>query len=265
MFGIICMLLCCFFYALLNCLARYLSTTIHPLTMVFYRNFIALILILPFVIPKISAIINRESFNRLNLARGIGGFLSMAFWNYGRIFLKEKLSFDKIIALTLGFFGTYVILKPDVNGISLATIYVLMSSLIWASTNIMVKKLTKSQDAYTIVFYMALIIAPISFPWVIMHPYIPNLKELGIITLIALSSNIAQILIAKAYTKTRVTVVIPFDFTRLIFGSMIAYIMFGEILQLNTLIGSIMILIAGYLVAYMELKRKNEKVVVEAS
>lgn len=286
-YGILCILACCFFYAFVNCFSKIVAKNMHPFTMVFYRNIIALIFILPFVINKLPILLTKSSFNKLNLARGVGGYLSMFLWFaaikelpvtevtalsfltpifvsiLAVVIFKERITFVKVFALIIGFAGTYVILNPKIQGFSIGVFYVLMSCLVWASTNIMVKRLTVTQDAYTIVFYMTLVIVPISLPWLIINPYLPSMYELSYLAVIAIASNIAQVFMAKAYSRAQVTLLMPFDFTRLIFTSLIAFIMFEELLAQNTVMGSLMILLAGYLVAVGEkMYKKREKLKV---
>jgi drug/metabolite transporter (DMT)-like permease len=286
MLGISFMLASCFFYALMNCFSKLVTHSVDPMTMVFYRNLFALITIAPFAYYNNKQLISRNSFTRVNLARGVGGFLSMTLWFLAIaelpvteviavsfltpilvsllavFFLKEQMTIEKAFALFTGLIGVYIVLRPQGTGVNIATGYILAACFIWASTSIMIKQLTKTQDSFTIVFYMALIIVPMTLPWAVYNPYTPTIGEAFYLLLIAISSNAAQVFMAKAYKVTRVTVVMPFDFTRLIFTSFIAYSMFGEIMSKSTMIGGVIIAIAGYVVASKEFKKKNQ---VEAS
>lgn len=274
------MLLCCFFNASLTCMVRYLGENISPYTILFYRNFFSLLIIAPFALSDIRS--NKDSdlykFSKLNLARGVGGFLSMIFWFLGvvylpiteavalsftlplfvtifaMIFLKERITYDKWLALLIGSIGVYLILLPGTTGFNKLSILVLVSTILWASTNIMVKSLTSSQSPQVIIFYMALTIFPLSIPFFIKNFHIPNLKEFVILILIACSSNIAQLFLAKAYKVTKVSVVIPFDFTRLIFASIFSFLLFSEIIKMHTIIGAALIIFGSFIVVRKESK-----------
>lgn len=270
--GIIYMLECCFSFSLMYCIARYLSSTVNPLVMVFYRNLFALIIMLPFLLKKYQFQEIILNFNLNNLLRGIFGFLSMYLWFIAIsgapvntivsisfltpiitsllavIILKEPLTIYKLFALTIGFVGSFIIIQPQLGKLDQYILCSLASCFTWSISNLLVKKLVKSQNPYIIVFYMSLIITMICSPFLIKNWYIPSLKEIILLLLIGGLSNIAQIFLAKAYEKTPITIVMPFDFSRLIFSSIITYVMFKEILQINNLIGSIMIIFAGYLV-----------------
>ena len=61
-----------------------------------------------------------------------------------------------------------------------------------------------------------------------------------------------------AYKRAAITLVVPFDFTRLIFTSAIAYIAFGEIISLSTIIGSVMIVLGAFFIVFIENRKNNE-------
>jgi drug/metabolite transporter (DMT)-like permease len=275
------MLESCFCYSLMYCIVKYMSISIHPLTLLFYRNLLASIFILPFITQSLLTKKNIISlFNFTNFIRGILGFISMSLWFIALsgsfvtevvaisfltpiitcmlavVFLQEKFNIIKIFSLLIGFIGAYVIIHPNTEGgLNQFALYAFLSCFSWAVSNVLVKKLSKDQEPVIIVFYMSLVVMLCSVPWLLMNWHLPTLKEFLLMSIIAILSNMAQVLIAKSYKKTDVTIVMPFDFTRLIFSSILAYLLFSEPLKFSTFLGSIIIIIAGYILTKSALKK----------
>lgn len=281
MLGISFMLISRFFMAFSNCLTKVVVLSIDPMNMAFYRNVLALITIAPFAYYYNRQLLSRNPLTKVNIARGVGGFLGtvLFFLSIAElpvsevtaltsitplfvcllavIFLKEKMTIEKLIALFAGLLGIYIIFKPQ-GTVNIAIGYILAACLVWASTNILTKNLTKTQDSFTIVFDAALLAVPLSLPWAIYNPYIPTMKEIFSLSLNGILITAAQLFMTKAYSVTRVTVVTPFDFTRLIFVGIISYFMLDEAITQRNIIGGLIIAIAGYVVVLKELKNKNQ-------
>ena len=89
---------------------------------------------------------------------------------------------------------------------------------------------------------------------------VPYYQDLGLIEVVlfiflGLVSNLTHIYISLSYSKADLSVVQPFDFSRLIFTSLIAYFVFEEVIDLWVVIGSIVIL-SGVFVAAPKRKKK---------
>ena len=59
------------------------------------------------------------------------------------IFLKERIKIRRVIALSIGFIGTIIVLRPEVS-INFGGILILTSALIWSLSLIFIKKLTET-------------------------------------------------------------------------------------------------------------------------
>ena len=77
------------------------------------------------------------------------------------------------------------------------------------------------------------------------------LISLGLIFLINITA------VFKAYKYADLSTLMPFDFSGMIFTAIIAYICFGEIIMINTLIGSIIIVTSSLYIVKRELLKKT--------
>ncbi len=284
------MLASCFTGAMMINLVRYISEAfeMHTFLIVFYRNAFALLLFLPWLartgvhIFDLSILKTRRM--KLYLWRAIAGLTAMYFWFYSLaviplstatalsftaplftaflavILLGERYGVHRWAALAAGFIGTIVVLRPGMEDFDFNALWTLVAAIFWAISSLLIKSLTSTEKPALVAFYMVLMMTPASLPMAI--PYFEPLTFEILLWLIVLGliSNIFQICLTSAFASTDLVVVQPFDFTRLIFVSAIAYFVFGEVIDGYTLIGAAIIMASAVYAAYREaLHERREK------
>lgn len=272
------MLLCCLFYSVMYSFVKYLSNKlVDPITISFYRNFFAFIIVLPFAYKKYKIHELITVFDKFNLFRGVFSFVSilMSFYaisgmNVNKsvaisfispiitsflaiIIFRERLSFSKILALVLGFVGCNIMLEQKFYIPNFYELMAIGSCFVWSLSNITIKHLTKSQDPLLIILYSFLVVSILSLPGVLYSGYVPNLHDFAILLLISLSSTLAQYYLGKSFSLSEVSIVMPFDFSRIIFSSIISFFLLSEKLTLDLVLGALLVL-AGNLIIWKKVK-----------
>lgn len=110
------------------------------------------------------------------------------------------------------------------------------------------------------IFYVSLLTTIIAMPYFLYTPYIPNEQELMILLIMGILHNIAQILMIKAYQMTKLSVVAPFDFMRLVLGVVFGRFFFNELISNRTLAGAIIIIFGCTLIVNKE-QSHNKKLI----
>lgn len=172
------------------------------------------------------------------------------------VFLGERAGIRRWSAIFVGFIGMLIILRPGISDIDTKAMYVLISSCMMAIAGILVKTLTRTEPPETIVFYMALFMTPLSLIPAIPHFQPLSAVQLGLILLIALFSTSAHLLMTRAFKRADMVMLMPFDFSRLVFTAIMAYIMFGETVDAPTVAGSIIIVASTVYIAHREATRR---------
>lgn len=270
-----------FWFAVMIVLVRYLSETLHPFEIVFFRNAFALLLFVPGIVRHGVGHIHSKA-KKLHVFRGCTGVVGMLMWFYALsitpvsqatalsfvvplittlmaiIFLKEKVGIHRWLALLIGFSGVLVILRPGFEAVSFGSILVLATTCSWSVSNILIKRLTATEPPRVIAFYLTLFMTPISLPFALSVWHMPEVSTLLWLLLLALAANLAQISLAHAYTRVDISSLMPFDFTRLILVSVFAWVLFGEVIDPLTIVGAIVIVASSVYVARREalLRRK---------
>jgi drug/metabolite transporter (DMT)-like permease len=275
--GIAYMLSACFWFSIMAVLVRHLSQSVEPFVMVLFRNIGSLLFMLPWAMrygvknihttqPKlyfmraISAIIGMGAlFYGLSLMR-LTDAIALTFTTplittlLAILFLKETVGYHRWIALLIGFAGVLVIIRPGGDAFQLASVFILVTASCWATSNILVKKLTASDHHKVIVFIMMVIMVPLSIPLAIMQWHAVTLEQVSWMVLLGFVANQAQASMTYAYSKMDISVVQPFDFSRLVFISILAYFIFDEVLSLWTLLGASIIFGSSMYVIYRRRK-----------
>jgi drug/metabolite transporter (DMT)-like permease len=98
-------------------------------------------------------------------------------------------------------------------------------------------------------------------------PYLAPLNFISFVEffILGIISNISYKLIAEADSKNDLSILQPFDFSRLIFTSFVAYFVFDEKLDIWVFIGSLVILFGLILIVKKKSLKSQKKLVRNAS
>ncbi len=280
--GIAFMLASTLLAAVMNSAARYISQSVHPFELIFFRNLFAFFFVLPFLWrvgfgalrterPWMHA--GRASLNVINmmfwftaislapLAEVVAlGFTAPIFATIlGVLIVKEVVGIRRWSAIVVGFIGAVVVLQPGFDTVQLGHGLVLMAAMMWAAILLIIKSLSRTESSITIVAYMSILMTPLSlipalFVWVW-----PTWTELGWLAVIGISGGAAQYLLTQSFHEADISVVMPFDFAKLVWIALIAYIAFAEVPTLTTWIGGAIIFASGLYIARRESIKRNEK------
>ena len=257
--------------------AKYLADEVHIFEIVFLRCALVVVILSPFLFkegkkslftkqPKnqIYRIVTNSiaillffyglSISPLSLATVLNFTAPIFTVIFAVIFLKEKLTTHRLISLLLGFIGVMCVLRPDLS-LNLGGLLVLLSSLVWASSLIFIKKLTKTDSAVTISLYAGVGMMPATFAAA--YPYLEkiNFVQFLFILFIAVSGTTAQTLLNSALKRGDLSFLLPLDFLRLIWSVLLGIALFGESTSVFLWLGGLFILGATTLIVTSE--RKN--------
>ncbi len=257
--------------------AKYLADEVHIFEIVFLRCALVVVILSPFLFkegkkslftkqPKnqIYRIVTNSiaillffyglSISPLSLATVLNFTAPIFTVIFAVIFLKEKLTTHRLISLIMGFIGVMCVLRPDLS-LNLGGLLVLLSSLVWASSLIFIKKLTKTDSAVTISLYAGVGMMPATFAAA--YPYLEeiNFVQFLFILFIALSGTTAQTLLNSALKIGDLSFLLPLDFLRLIWSVLLGVALFGESTSVFLWLGGLFILVASSLIVTSE--RKN--------
>ena len=177
----------------------------------------------------------------------------------GVLIMKELVGFRRWSAIVAGFAGALIILQPGFDTVQVGHGLVLLASVMWAGVLLIIKSLSRTESSITIVAYMSILMTPMSLIPALFVWAWPTWTELAWLALIGVCGGAAQYLLAQAFHEADISVVMPFDFGKLVWVALIAFIAFGEIPTWTTWFGGAIIFASGIYIARRESMKRRQK------
>jgi len=259
---------------------KLLSDDLHPIMICFYRCLMGLIIITPFVARNNFQALQTDNM-RLQIFRALINIVSMICWfsaigmmHFEKatalgfttplfttvlavLILGEVIRFHRTAALLLGFVGILIIIRPGYMPFEFGTILMLIASFSFSFVLIFVKKLSATDSSLTIIFYHLLYMTPAFFILSLFYWENINLNQLIIFILMGTSGLLSHWCLAQAFKMADTTFVMPLQFTKLIWASLIGLFIFAEQPDIWTWVGGVIIFISIVYITYREAFKKK--------
>ena len=100
---------------------------------------------------------------------------------------------------------------------------------------------------------------PIAFALTLFVWVTPTLTQLGLMVIIAIIGTLAQLSITQAFREADSTVVLPMDFTKLIWASLLGYLLFSELPDIWAWVGGAVVFSGVLWVGYSETRDRKAR------
>jgi drug/metabolite transporter (DMT)-like permease len=177
------------------------------------------------------------------------------------LILGEVVRARRWTALIVGFIGAMIILRPGGTVFGLGQACAVLSAFFGGFLAILIKQLTSKDDANQIVFLTNVIMTPLSLIpalWVWVWPpwdVLPVLLGMGTCAVLG------HIALTRAFAAMDASLVLTFEFSRLPFACGIAYLAFGETIDVWTWIGAAIIFASAVYISRREAKLRQQPVI----
>ncbi len=269
-------------FSVMNALVRVAAAELDPLQIAFFRNFFALIFMLPWLARVGRAGLRTERLGT-HICRSIVALGAMSCWYYSitilplgqavalnftvalfatigaALFLGEIVRARRWSATLIGFAGVLIVLRPGGGEVTLAMSLPIVAAFFMAVSVLLVKSLSRSESPAVIVLYMNLILTPLSLIIALFVWRWPSWPVLGYLVLIGLLGAVAHLALVRAFAKADASAIAPLDYTRLPFIAVIAYFAFGEVPDPWTWLGGTIIAGSAIYIARREAQVARER------
>jgi drug/metabolite transporter (DMT)-like permease len=171
--------------------------------------------------------------------------------------LGESVRASRLVGLILGLAGAMIILRPGFADVSVGALYALGSAASWAVAMTCIKALSRTDSSVAITFYAAFLQLPMALVLALFVWRWPTLEQLGLLLVISVIGTLAQISLSQAFREADSTVILPMDFTKLVWASLLGYLVFAEIPDLWAWVGGVVVFSGVLWVAYSEKRRRS--------
>lgn len=278
--GIICIICSAFCFAFMNVFVK-LSGDLPSVQKSFFRNFVALVLALIILLRQKSGFkVEKRNIPAL-LIRAICGTLGILCNFYAidhlyiadasmlnklspffavlfsALFLKERLKLYQILSVLTAFIGAIFIIKPIGNFSDiLPSLLGMLGGLGAGAAYTAVRYLTqRGQNGSFIVFFFSAFSCVVTLPFLILDFHPMSLKQLAFLIMAGVSAAGGQFTITMAYSYAPAREISVFDYTQIIFSSLLGIIVFSQYPDTLSIIGYIVICSTSI---FMFLKNKKQ-------
>ena len=283
LFGITLMVITTFMFSSMDGVSRYLAEKNNVFTLVTMRYwFIAFVMIVTclFIKNRISDILNTNQ-PYIQFSRGV--ILSLnnclvvyTFTLLGLVethaiiacyplivaglsvpFLGERFGWRRWMAIFTGFIGVIIILRPNTNVITEGSIFAIVGAIMFAVYLILTRYVSRSDTAITSFFWTG-IGGTVTMSLISFFIWDNILKEdyLWLLLMCILSAG-SHFMMVKTLQVAEASVVQPFSYLQLVFGSIIGVTIFSESIDLMIIVGALVVIGSGLFTTWREYKIKN--------
>jgi len=164
----------------------------------------------------------------------------------GALILREKVGLRRWTAVTVGFIGTLIVIRPGMGVVHPAAGLLLVAATAFALRQILSRMVSGGDKTHTTVAYTAivsglLLTIPLPFVW---ETPTTNL-EISLLVAIAVIAGFAETLVIMALDVTQAVVVAPVQYSMIIWGTFYGFFIFGQLPDVWTWIGTAVIVVTG--------------------
>jgi drug/metabolite transporter (DMT)-like permease len=259
-------------------LVRHLAQELHPFQIAFFRNVFGVLVLAPLLL-RYGAAMLRTSDMGFMAARGVFNAAAMLSFFVAltmlplaeisalmftvplfvalmvAIFLKEMMGPHRIISLVVGFSGALIILRPGIEIIHVGALYALFSAITWGTAVVLIKHLSRTNSTVTITFYGMSFLAIFTLPPALFVWQWPTATQYLWLLAIAAGGTVGQLMFAQSLKIADATLVMPFDFTKLIWAAVFGILIFSEVPTIWALAGGAVIFASSTYITYREGRR----------
>ncbi|WP_273326187.1 DMT family transporter [Vallitalea guaymasensis] len=161
------------------------------------------------------------------------------------IFLKEKLNKIQIPSLIIVFIGAMLIIKPEFSFEVLPAGAGLLSAICAGAAYTIVRSLKNKENPSTIVFYFSFVSVIVMIPLTIMNFQMPTGMQWVYLIGTGVFAAMGQYGLTFAYKYAPASEVSIYNYTTIIFAAIMGFLVWGELPDWLSLLGSILIIVTA--------------------
>jgi|SRR6056297_1315378 len=274
--GILLMALGFFSFAACDVQAKFLTDTLHPFQIVWFRQ-LGLALGVVVLLVLRGGHILRSHLPVIQIARGLMAVFSAVFFiiavSYvpladvvavtfvapfivtvlGALFLGEAVGIRRWIAVSIGFVGMLVVIRPGMGVLHPAIGFAVAAATLFSLRQVLSRSLSGADPVITTVAYTSLTsiaVASVALPFVWSWPQDPSLWL--VIIGLSVTAGLGEILVIRALDIALAVVLAPIHYSMILWSTFYGYVVFSDLPDVWTLLGCAIIVASGLYTLHRE-------------
>jgi len=195
---------------------------------------------------------------------------------FSNIFYKEKLNLIKILSISMGSIGVFMVLNTNINNFTYGTLIPILAGAFYALSSLTTRKWCKDEDSRSLMFmfflgiglssFIVIIIlelnsffslVPISKSFIYLGLTSIDTRSLIIILFHSLISVVGGIFITYGYQTGETSFVAIFEYSFLFFATTWGVLFLSDFISIYIISGMVLILLSIILVSFKEKNIQN--------
>lgn len=277
-----------FMFSANDVMGKWLVSTYSVGQILLIRSLAALIILSPFILRTGLRSFMRLPHPRIQIGRAICATIDVSFFYWAvaylpladvmtfylagpiyvtamsAFFLGERVRLSQWIAVLAGFCGVLIALGPSIASFSWPSLIALGGSFAFSGLMILTRLSRGVGDTHLVTIQIVaclvfgMIVTP--FNWIL-----PDSTDFIWLSMLGIISMSAYLCVNRALKLAPASVVIPYQYTIIIWAIVFGYLFFDEVPKITTLVGAIIIIAAGICLFLREQSRPSHIAEAQAS
>ena len=283
MLGVSAMLLSVLLFPMMDATVKWLGATYPTQQIMFFRCLVAMIPVAIIIYSRGGPVILKTGRPGMHLLRSVLGISAMGFAFYAFSLMRladaisilhttplfmtvlsvfilgERVGINRWSAVTAGFIGMLIVVRPGEGMLESGSLFMLIAALLIGFTTIIIRHLSTKDDPVCITFYFTVTGVVVSTIGIaILGWETPPPSDWIYLIGVGLFGGLAQYLMTLSYRHSQIAIVAPLKYLSIAFGGLLAYFIWSEIPDLQSMTGIVIIVASGLYTLHREiLKGKN--------
>ncbi len=179
------------------------------------------------------------------------------------VLLKETVGVHRWGAVLLGFAGVLIVVQPGGSALPPAGVAVgLCAATVVSAVSITLRQIGRTESAMTTVFWFTTLSA---LALALAMPFMGQAHDaetFGLLLCLGLSGGAAQIALTASLRLAPISVVLPMDYSNLIWSALFGWLIFASVPSHSLWFGAPLIIASGLYIVYREHRLQREKTAV---
>jgi drug/metabolite transporter (DMT)-like permease len=276
--GVSAMLLSVLLFSMMDATVKWLGGTYPTQQIMFFRCFVAMIPVTIIIYSRGGIAVLKTQQAKMHLLRSLLGISAMGFAFYAFslmrladaisilhtaplfmtalsvLLLGDKVGIHRWSAIVVGFTGMLIVVRPGEGMLESGSFYMLIAALLIGFTTVIIRRLSAKDDPVCITFYFTLTGVVVSAIGIFLFGWeSPSPGDWIFLIAVGLLGGLAQYLMTLSYRHSEIAVVAPLKYLSIAIGGLLAYFIWAEIPDIQSLGGIVIIVASGIYTLHREI------------
>ena len=166
--------------------------------------------------------------------------------------LKESVGLRRWAAIGVGFCGVLIMLRPGMGVFQLAALVAFGSAVVYALLMITTRAFKSTESTASLMLYPQLGMSLTGIVFAPLFWVTPSLGDLGLFALAGMFGSVGVMCLTQAFRLAPAATVSPFEYSALIWATLLGFLLWGELPDTTTLVGALIVISSGLYIIYRE-------------